>query len=60
MALDVLRAFSTSIVVYFVGILIYLPEDLPRHRRSSFDCPPTEGLLDQVPDEPPGGEVEDL
>ena len=60
MALDVLRAFSTSIAVCSVGILIYLPEDLPRHRRSSFDCPTLEGLPYQVEDEPPRAEVEDL
>ena len=60
MALDVLRAFSTSIAVCSVGKLIYLPEDLPRHRRSSFDCPTLEGLPYQVEDEPPRAEVEDL
>ena len=60
MALDVLRASSISIAVCSVGILIYLPEDLPRHRRSSFDCPHTKGLPGKIADEHSAGEVEDL
>ena len=55
-----LRAISTLIVVCSVGIPIYLPENLPRHRRSSLNCLPPEVLPDQVADEPPRGEVEDL